>query len=131
MLRVAYYDSQRELLVAGCRDDYEHLCDVVRQSLVSGSELAISVRSTGETLITHLMVRRSTPPNRVSYQRGLIVLEIAPSLQDEFLSFVEFPSDADLPDSPIQYHHHYDGFADDGNYVALDSLPVVFSLERT
>ena len=50
-------------------------------------------------------------------------------MQRQFLSFIEFPDDKDLPDSPVQYHHHYDGIADDG-YVATDSLPVVFGLQR-
>ena len=130
MLRATYNESQRELLVDGCREDYERLRDAVRQSLVSGSELAIRVLSAGPTVVTHLVVRRSTLPNRVSHESGRIILEVAPSLHEQFLSFIDFPTDTDLPNSPIQYHHHYDGLSDDGTYVALDSLPVIIGLER-
>lgn len=130
MLRAAYYDAQRELLVDGHRRDYEQLRDTVRQALSSRSEVALPVRSTGDTAVSHFVVRSSTPPNRVSYERDRVVFSVAPSLQEQFLSFVDFPADADLPDSPVQYHHHYDGLADDGTLVAPDSLPVVFGLER-
>ena len=81
------------------------------------------------TALTRL-VRRSTLPNRVSHESGRIILEVAPSLHEQFLSFIDFPTDTDLPNSPIQYHHHYDGLSDDGTYVALDSLPVIIGLER-
>jgi hypothetical protein len=130
MLRAAYYDAQKELLVDGHRDDYEQLRDTVRRALTSRDEVALPVQSTGDTAVSHFVVRSSTPPNRVSYERGRVVFSVAPSLQEQFLPFVEFPADADLPDSPIQYHHHYDGLADNGTYVAPDSLPVVFGLER-
>ena len=130
MLRVAYHEAQRELLVTGRREDYQQLCDAVRQALASHAEVALPVHSTGHTTVSHFVVRSSTPPNRVSYERGRVVFSVAQSLQEQFLSFIEFPADADLPDSPIQYHHHYDGLADDGTYVAPDSLPVVFALER-
>jgi hypothetical protein len=46
------------------------------------------------------------------------------------LSNVEFPADADLPDPPMQYHHHYEAWAGHCTYIAPDSLPVVFGLER-
>jgi len=46
-----------------------------------------------------------------------------PTLQRQFLSFIEFPKDGDLPDSPIRNHHHFGADADDGNYVEPDSLP--------
>jgi hypothetical protein len=128
MLRVAYDQSRKELLVDGSRADYEHLRDAVRQSIVSGSELELPVQSAGQTTITHLVVRRGTPPNRVSHERGRIILEVASSLEEEFLSFVDFPADADLSKSSTRYHHHFDGLSDDGTYVALDSLPVVFGL---
>jgi len=130
MLRAAYYDAQRELLVDGHRKDYEQLRDIVRQALTSRSEVELPVQSTGDTAVSHFVVRSSTPPNRVSYEPGRIVFSVAPSLQEQFLSFLEFPADADLPDTPVRYHHHYDGLADDGTYVAPDSLPVVFGLER-
>ncbi|HEY4262368.1 MAG TPA: hypothetical protein VGM98_19560 [Schlesneria sp.] len=130
MLQAAYHDAQRELLVDGQREDYEHFRDAVSRSLASGSEVVLPVQSTGNTAVSHIVVRSSTPPNRVSYERGRVVFAISPDLQEQFLSFVTFPADADMPDSPIQYHHHYEGLADDGTYVASDSLPVVFGLER-
>ncbi len=114
----------------GHREDYELLRDTVRQALTARSEFALPVQSTGDTAVSHFVVRSSTPPNRVSFEQGRVVFSVAPSLQEQFLSFVEFPADADLPDSPVQYHHHYDGLADDGTYVAPDSLPIVFGLER-
>ena len=129
MLRVAYHEAQRELLVNGRREDYEQFRDAVCQALASRSEVPLPVQSTGNTAVSHFVVRSSPPPNRVSYERGRVVFSIAPSLQEQFLSFVTFPADADLSDSPVQYHHHYDGLADDGIYVAPDSLPVVFGLE--
>ena len=130
MLRAAYCDVQRELLVNGYREDYEQLRDTVRRAVTSHSEIVLPVQSTGETAVSHFVVRSSAPPNRVAYERGRVVFSVAPSLQDQFLSFVDFPADADLPDSSVQYHHHYDGSDDDGIYVAPDSLPVVFGLER-
>lgn len=130
MLRATYSDTHRELLVDGSCADYEQLRDIVRQALTSRSEVALPVQSTGDTAVSHFVVRAGTPPNRVSYERDRVVFSVAPSLQEQFLSFVEFPADTDLPDSPIQYHHHFDGLAGDGAYVAPDSLPVVFGLER-
>ena len=112
------------------REDYEQLRDTVRQAVTSRSEVALAVQSAGDTPVSHFVVRSSTLPNRVSYERGRVVFSVAPSLQEQFLSFLTFPADADLPDSPIQYHHHYDGLVDDGTHVAPDSLPVVFGLER-
>src|SRR5262245_43043420 len=112
MLRASYHDAQRELLVDGSREDYEQLRDTVRQALISRSEVALPVQSNGDTAVSHFVVRSSTPPNRVSYERGRVVFSVAPDLQEQFLSFVTFPADADLPDSPAQYHHHYDGLAD-------------------
>jgi hypothetical protein len=130
MLRVSYYGKQKELLVDGHRDDYEEFRDAVRRALISRSEITLPFQSTGDTSVSQFVVRSGMPPNRVSYEEGRIIFSVAPSLQVQFLSFIEFPADADLPNSPIQYHHHYDGLADDGTYVAPDSLPVVFALER-
>jgi hypothetical protein len=130
MLRAGYYNAQRDLLVNGRREDYEQLRDAVRRAMTPRSEVAFPVQSTGDTAVSHFVVRNGAPPNRVTYEQGRIVFSVAPGLQEQFLSFVDFPADADLPDSPLQYHHHYDGLADDGTHVAPDSLPVVFSLER-
>lgn len=129
MLRAAYHNTQRELLVDGRREDYARLAESTRQVIDSGVEMELAVQSAGTTPISHFVVRPGAPPNRVSVESGRVVFSIAPSLQREFLSFIEFPGEGDLPDTPIQYHHHFDGFADDG-YVAADSLPVVFSLRR-
>lgn len=129
MLRAAYHDAQGELLVDGHREDYEQLRDTVCLALTSRSEVTLPVQNTGDTAISHFVVRSSTPPNRISYERGRVVFSVAPSLQEQFLSFIEFPADTDLPDSPVQYHHHYDGLADGGTYVAPDSLSVIFGLE--
>lgn len=129
MLQVVYHDTQSELLVDGNREDYEQLRNAVRQVLASHSEIALPVLSTGDSAVSHFVVRSSPPPNRVSYERGRVVFSVASSLQEQFLSFVTFPAEADLPDSPIQCHHHYDGSSDDGTYVAQDSLPVVFGLK--
>jgi hypothetical protein len=130
MFRVAYFDAKSELLVNGSREDYAELRDAVRQAVSSRSEVVLAVRSDGETAVSNLVVRSGAPPNRVSYEGGRVVFSVAPSMQKQFLSFVEFPADADLPRSRVQYHHHYDALGDDGTYVALDSLPVVFALER-
>jgi hypothetical protein len=129
MLRVTYCDAQRVLLVDGHRDDYARFREAVRRVLASVAEIVLPVQSAGRTEVTQLVVRRGPPPTRVSCDPGRIVLSVAPSLQEQFLSFIEFPADADLPDSPIQYHHHFDYVGDD-RYVAPDSLPVVFGLER-
>jgi hypothetical protein len=130
MLRVAYFDAKSELLVNGKREDYAGFRDAVRQALSSQSEVVLAVQSTGERGVSHFVVRSGAPPNRVSYEGGRVVFSVAPSMQKQFLSFVDFPADADLPKSRVQYHHHYDALGDDGTYVALDSLPVVFGLER-
>jgi hypothetical protein len=129
MLRAAYHSAQRELLVDGRREDYARLSESTRQAIDSGVETELPVQSTGTTPISHFVVRPGAPPNRVSVENGRVAFSIAPSLQLQFLSFIEFPGDGDLPDTAIQYHHHFDGLADDG-YVAADSLPVVFSLQR-
>ena len=68
MLRAAYHDAQRELLVNGRREDYEQLRDTVRQALTSRLEVALPVQSTGNTAVSHFLVRSSKPPNRVSYE---------------------------------------------------------------
>jgi hypothetical protein len=130
MLRVSYYRGQNELLVDGHRDDYEEFRNAVHRALTSRSDISLPLQSTGDTLVTHFVVRSGTPPNRVSYEGDRIIFSVAPSLQVQFLSFIEFPADEDLPNSPIQYHHHYDGLVGGGTYVAPDSLPVVFGLER-
>jgi hypothetical protein len=127
MLRVAYHDTQQELLVNRSREDYEEFCETVRQVLASSNESAKAVYSIGPIHVNQIVVRSGFPPNRVSYEPGCVVFSIAPSLQAQFLSFIQFPSD--LPQSPIPYHHHFDGVADNGTYVASDSLPVVFGLQ--
>jgi len=129
MLRAEYHSMTRELLVDGRREDYAHLSKTTRQAIDSGVEAELPVQSTGSTAISHFVVRRGVPPNRVSVESGRVVFSVAPGMQRQFLSFIEFPADADLPDTPIQYHHHFDGIADDG-YVSADSLPVVFGLQR-
>jgi hypothetical protein len=127
MLRAAYHSEQRALLVDGRREDYARFSESTRQAIASGIETELPVQSTGPTALSHFVVRRGIPPNRVSVEDRRVVFSIAPDLQRQFLSFIEFP--ADLPDSPIQYHHHFDGIANDG-YVAADSLPVVFGLQK-
>ena len=129
MLRAAYHSTERQLLVDGRREDYARLSDSTRQAIGSGVETRLPVQSAGPTAISHFVVRRGAPPNRVSVESSSVVFSVAPDLQRQFLSFIEFPADADLPNTPIQYHHHFDGIADDG-YVAADSLPVVFGLQR-
>jgi hypothetical protein len=130
MLKVFFNESQRELLVEGFRDDYLRFGDSTREVLVSDIEAAFPVESNGPTDISQFVVRRGNPPNRVSLERGRIIFSVAPGLERQFLSFISFPEDGDLPDSPIQYHHHFDGLTDDGTHVASDSLPVVFGLKR-
>jgi hypothetical protein len=130
MLRAGYFSSQRELLVDGRRRDYDQFAAAVRQAFVSAGHIALPVASAGDTPVSRFVVRAGTPPNRVSYEGGDVIFFLAPSLEKQFLSFIQFPADSELPDSPIQYHHHYDGVADDGTHVAPDSLPVVFTLER-
>jgi hypothetical protein len=130
MLRAAYHNARSELLVDGRREDYVRLCDSTRQALASGVEVALPVQSTGPTAVSHFVVRSGPVPNRVSFECGRVIFSVAPTLERQFLSFIQFPSEEDLPDSPIQYHHHFDGLADDGTCVAPDSLPVVFGLER-
>jgi len=130
MLRAGYFSSQRELLVDGRREDYDQFALAVRQAGASAGHVPLSVESTGDTQVSRFVVRAGTPPNRVSYEGGDVVFSVAPSLERQFLSFIQFPTDSELPDSPIPYHHHYDGVADYGRYVAPDSLPVVFTLER-
>lgn len=129
MFRVTYCDTQRELLVDGHRDDYARFREAVRQVLASVDEMVLPVQSAGRTEVSHFVVRRGPPPTRVSYDQGRIVFSVTPILQEQFLSLIDFPADADLPDSPIQYHHHFDYIGDD-KYIAPDSLPVVFGLER-
>jgi len=130
MLRVAYQSPEKEMLVDGTRADYDLLWNAVRQMLDSGVEAELPVRSTGSAFISHFVVRPGAPSNRVSVEGCRIIFSVATALRRQFLSFIEFPADSDLPDSPIQYHHHFDGLGGDGTYVATDSLPVVFGLER-
>ena len=130
MLRAGYFSSQRELLVDGRRQDYDQFAAAVRQALASAGHIPLPVASAGDTQVSRFVVRAGTPPNRVSSEGGDVVFSLAPSLERQFLSFIQFPPDSELPDSPIQYHHHYDAVADDGTHVAPDSLPVVFTLER-
>jgi hypothetical protein len=130
MLRAGYYSSQRELLVDGSRRDYEQFAVCVRQALATTREVTLTVQSTGEVQVSHFLIRTSAPPNRIGYESGKVIFSLAPALETQFLSFIQFPSDSELPGPTIPYHHHYDGAADDGTHVALDSLPVVFTLER-
>jgi hypothetical protein len=127
MLRVAYHP--RELLVYGRREDYAELAATVRHVLSSDVHEEISVVSTGTQRVDSFVIRRGPPPNRVGFQDGRIVISIAPSLEMQFLSFIQFPEENELPKSPVGYHHHYED-VNDGKYVAPDSLPVVFGLER-
>lgn len=130
MLRAGYFSSQRELLVDGHRQDYEQFAAGIRQAVASAGDIALPVQSTGDTQVSRFVIRACAPPNRVEYENGEVVFSVAPSLEKQFLSFIEFSPDSELPDSPISYHHHYNGMADDGSYVAPDSLPVIFTLER-
>ena len=130
MLQVTYDDTHQELIVDGRREDYANFCDSTRRAIASGSEIALPVKSKGRTTVSHFVLRKSAPPNRVSFDGGRVIFSVAPTLQRQFLSFIEFPANDDLPDSPIQYHHHFDGLADDGTHVAPDSLQVIFALER-
>jgi hypothetical protein len=130
MLRVGYFSSQQELLVAGPRPAYEQFAAAVREAVSGAGPVALRVQSTGDGQVSRFVIRTGAAPNRVSYKDGEVVFSVAPSLERQFLSFIQFPPDSELPASPVQYHHHYDGVADDGTYVAADSLPVVFTLER-
>ena len=130
MLRAGYFRSQRELRVDGRRRDYDQFAAAVRQVLVTDGYIALPVASAGDTPVIRFVVQAGTPPNRVRYEGGDVIFILAPSLEKQFLSFIQFPADSELPDSPIPYHHHYDGVADDGTHIAPDSLPVVFTLER-
>ena len=129
MLKAAYYGPEKQLLVDGHREDYEKFRAAVHQALTSRSEITLPVHSTGDTPVSHFVVRVGSSPNRVCYDGGRVIFFVAPSLQQQFLSHIEFPADAELPPSSIRYHHHYDGLGDDGTYIAPDSLPVVFALE--
>jgi hypothetical protein len=102
----------------------------VRQALGAVGDVSLPVESTGDAPVSRFIIRVGAPPNRISYQADEVVFSLATSLGEQFMSFIQFPPDSELPESPIQYHHHYDGLADDGTHVAPDSLPVVFSLER-
>jgi hypothetical protein len=129
MLRAAYHDTRRELLVDGCREDYERLRNEVREVMTSGIESKLVVHSTGPVEVSQLIVRRGPPPNRVSYEFGGAVFSIAPSLEAQFVSFIQFPAHTELPRYGVGYHHHFEGDAN-GAYVASDSLPVVFGLDQ-
>ena len=129
MLRAAYYDAEKELLVEGHREDYEQFRAAVHQALASRSEITLPVHSTGDTPVSHFVVRVGSPPNRVGYGGGRVVFWVAPSLQQQFLSHIEFPPDAELPHPSVRYHHHYDALTGAGTYVAPDSLPVIFAVE--
>jgi hypothetical protein len=129
MLKAGLYSSSRELLMNGSRQDYAQLAASVRQALASAAAVSLPILSTGDHRLTSLVVRSGMPPNRVTHEGTDVVFSIAPALEKQFLSFIQFPADSELPDSPVRYHHHYDGIADDGTFVAADSLPVVFGLE--
>ena len=80
----------------GRREDYEPLREAVRQALTSCSEVALAIQSTGETVISHFVVRSGAPPNRVSFECGRIIFSVAPSLQNQFLSFLDHITNTDL-----------------------------------
>ena len=118
-----------ELSIDGPRQDYESLVGTVNQVLAAGGTASISVESSGPVAIKKLLVCAGNGPNRVSVENEEITILISPELRDQFVSFIEFPADNDLPKSPIRYHHRYDNLGDDeGRWVAVDSLPVVFGL---
>jgi hypothetical protein len=117
-----------ELLIDGPRQDYESLVRTVDRVLAAGGTTSISVESSGPVAIKKLLICAGKGPNRVSVENEEIIISISPELREQFVSFIEFPADNDLPISP-GYHHHYDNLGDDeGRWVALDCLPVVFSL---
>ncbi len=128
MLQVEYDPKSGELLFDGHREDYRCLLDVVRQVVATGAEQIVSIVSSSSSSIAEIVVRRRSRPNRVSIEGGRVVIEIAPEIAESFLSFLQFPDDADLPEPPMRCHHHYDAFADDETYVAADSASVVFAL---
>jgi hypothetical protein len=133
MLKVFYKPNPTpllsELLIDGPRQDYESLVGIVNQVLATAETASISVKSSGPVTIKRLSIRAGERPNRVSVENDEVIISIAPELREQFVSFIEFPADEDLPQSPVGYHHHYDNPGDDeGRWVALDSLPVVFGL---
>jgi len=133
MLKVFYKPDPTpllsELLIDGPRQDYESLVGIVNQVLATAETASISVESSGPVTIKRLSIRAGERPNRVSVENDEVIISIAPELREQFVSFIEFPADEDLPQSPVGYHHHYDNLGDDeGRWVALDSLPVVFGL---
>lgn len=130
MLQAAYHCTPSELLVDGGRDDYNTFASAVHQSITTGVEVKLPVESVGPIRVACFIVRRGSPPNRVSYSDSAVVFAIATTLQAQFLSFIEFPADADLSDVLVQYHHHYEPVGAEGAYIASNSLPVVFSLKR-
>jgi len=132
MLKVGYYPKTQELLVDGMRHDYERLVSLTREMFQhpDESEVSVEVASTGDTPVTSFIVRRGTSPNRIFCESGRVIFAIAPTLLDSFLSFISFPADSELPDSPVQYHHHYDRLCGGGGFVSDDSPWVVFGLER-
>lgn len=128
MLQVEDDSNSGQLLIDGQRHDYEQLAAVARQVVSSGVEQTVAVESVGATHLSEIVVRRRTRPNRVSLDEGRVVFALAPEIAHCFLSFLQFPDHVDLPEAPMRYHHHYDAFADDGMFVAPDSLSVVFGL---
>src|SRR5947209_1422855 len=90
MLKVAYHASTGELLVDGRRDDYDRLVSIVRHVLSSGDQETVPFESTGTAAVSALIVRRGSQPNRVSLEDGGVVISVAPTLAEQFLSFVEF-----------------------------------------
>lgn len=125
MFQACYDDKQMQLLIEGSRQDYMQLSLCVQQAIESRREVVIPVQTTGPTAVSHFIVRAGASPNRVSFENGRIAFSIAPELQPQFLSFIEFPENVSSG-----YHHHYDALGDDGTYVALDSLAVVFGLSK-
>jgi hypothetical protein len=127
MLRVEYHGLQDQVLFNGRREDYDRLAASVKQVVATGTDAAMSVSNVGPVHVSGLLIRRGAPPNRISLTGECIVISVAPQLERQFLSFIQFPADRELPDG---YHHHYDALGDDGANVAPDSLPVVFTLDK-
>jgi hypothetical protein len=113
------------------RRDYESLVETVKRVLATGETASVSVESRGDYLIKSLSIRAGKRPNRASVEIEDVIFSISPELQESFISFIDFPTDEDLPRSAVYYHHHFDSVWDDtGENIALDSVSVVFALLR-
>src|SRR5262249_2376665 len=120
-----------ELLIDGDRAEFERLASLARDLFTDSDRLesSLNVESVGDVPIQRIVIRKGPPPNRVHYEPGVAIFSVSPTLLRPFISYIEFPQDSELPNSPIQYHHHYDGIGNEG-FVAADSIPVVFALKR-